>query len=273
MVASSTAVRRHPCGLLRHRLEASRDRRAPKATRSAPGRGVDGVPQVHPRPLHAGAQRRHAAPELGAALGLGWQDALVAVLQGRVHQVSSYDVEVRSASHSFRIPSVICSRSTTSATASPSRATTCSCATVSAANIATSARRAPTSPSTTWSRASKGGTTCWTNIVTCCAKHNLQKADKTLKQSGLSLRRMPFEPTPDPARPASPGGSPSPTTCTTLGSTISIGTRRWSPDRGTPPVAKPSRPRRGRAVARRPRRRTRGRRSATGSRLSAGVSF
>ncbi len=36
-----------------------------------------------------------------------WQDALVAVLQGRVHQVSSYDMEVHSATRSFRIPSVI----------------------------------------------------------------------------------------------------------------------------------------------------------------------
>ena len=43
---------------------------------------------------------------------------------------------------------------------------------------------------------SKGGTTCWTNIVTCCAKHNLQKADKTLKQSGLTLLHQPFEPSP-----------------------------------------------------------------------------
>ena len=36
-----------------------------------------------------------------------WQDALVAVFQDRVSTVINYDVEVRSASRSFPVPSVV----------------------------------------------------------------------------------------------------------------------------------------------------------------------
>ena len=125
-----------------------------------------------------------------------WQDALVAVLQGRVHQVSSYDVEVHSASQSFRIPSVISlkkyhKRNRISFTRyhvflrDSFRCQYCD--------------KREESTNLTFDHViprAKGGTTCWTNIVTCCSKHNLQKADKTLKQSGLTLRRPPFEPTP-----------------------------------------------------------------------------
>lgn len=125
-----------------------------------------------------------------------WQDALVAVLQGRVHEISSYDIEVRSATRSFKVPSVVSlktyhKRSRISFTRyhvflrDSFRCQYCD--------------RREESTNLTFDHVvprSKGGTTCWTNIVTCCAKHNLQKADKTLKQSGLSLRRQPFEPSP-----------------------------------------------------------------------------
>ncbi|MDX7952068.1 HNH endonuclease [Lichenihabitans sp. Uapishka_5] len=125
-----------------------------------------------------------------------WQDALVAVLQGRVHQVSCYDVEVRSASQAFAIPSVVSLKSY-------HRRKRISftryhvflrdgfrCQYCGKPDDSTNLTFDHVTPK------SKGGTTCWTNIVTCCARHNLQKADKTLKQSGLTLMHPPYEPTP-----------------------------------------------------------------------------
>lgn len=41
---------------------------------------------------------------------------------------------------------------------------------------------------------SKGGKVTWTNIVLACAPCNLQKGNKSLKESGMKLVRMPFEP-------------------------------------------------------------------------------
>ncbi len=42
---------------------------------------------------------------------------------------------------------------------------------------------------------SKKGKTTWENIVTCCVACNKGKADKTLKEAGLTLRRKPKKPT------------------------------------------------------------------------------
>lgn len=41
---------------------------------------------------------------------------------------------------------------------------------------------------------SKGGKDIWTNVVTCCARCNQKKDDKTLEQAGLSLLYMPYTP-------------------------------------------------------------------------------
>lgn len=40
-----------------------------------------------------------------------------------------------------------------------------------------------------------GGTTCWENIVTACSSCNGAKADMTLQQSKMKLRKMPKRPT------------------------------------------------------------------------------
>lgn len=42
---------------------------------------------------------------------------------------------------------------------------------------------------------SKGGKNTWTNCVTACSRCNSLKADKTLKESGMTLRSTPREPT------------------------------------------------------------------------------
>lgn len=41
---------------------------------------------------------------------------------------------------------------------------------------------------------SKGGKTNWENIVTSCITCNLKKGDKTLKQAGMVLKKMPTRP-------------------------------------------------------------------------------
>lgn len=42
---------------------------------------------------------------------------------------------------------------------------------------------------------SKGGKTEWENIVMACKECNAKKADKTLEQAGMKLRRPPYRPT------------------------------------------------------------------------------
>jgi len=42
--------------------------------------------------------------------------------------------------------------------------------------------------------ASKGGGKDWTNIVTACRPCNQEKANQTLEEAQISLRRLPFEP-------------------------------------------------------------------------------
>lgn len=41
---------------------------------------------------------------------------------------------------------------------------------------------------------SKGGATSWDNLVMCCLDINAKKADKTLKESGLTLLKKPVKP-------------------------------------------------------------------------------
>ena len=43
---------------------------------------------------------------------------------------------------------------------------------------------------------SKGGKNIWNNVVACCRKCNRLKADKTLEQCGLVLKKTPKEPSP-----------------------------------------------------------------------------
>ncbi len=42
---------------------------------------------------------------------------------------------------------------------------------------------------------SKGGKHVWENVVACCTSCNWKKADKTLKESGLNLKKLPEVPT------------------------------------------------------------------------------
>jgi 5-methylcytosine-specific restriction endonuclease McrA len=125
-----------------------------------------------------------------------WQDAMVAVLQDRVSALSHYDVHVRSANRSFPVPSVVAlkryhRRKHVAFTRyhvflrDDFRCQYCG-ATFPAKEL-TFDHVLPRS---------KGGTTCWGNVVTCCQRDNLFKGDKLLRDSGLKLMRLPYEPSP-----------------------------------------------------------------------------
>ena len=125
-----------------------------------------------------------------------WQDALVAVLQDRVSTVINYDVEVRSASRSFPVPSVVAlkryhkrkSVAFTRYHVFVRDAFRCQyCGDTLAAKELTFDHVVPRC---------RGGNTCWSNVVTCCQKDNLFKGSKSLKESGLRLLRAPQVPTP-----------------------------------------------------------------------------
>lgn len=41
---------------------------------------------------------------------------------------------------------------------------------------------------------SRGGENSWTNLVTCCHKCNVRKADRTPQEANMVLRKKPYEP-------------------------------------------------------------------------------
>lgn len=125
-----------------------------------------------------------------------WQDALVAVLQERVSQVATYDHEVRSVTHTFKVPSVVALKkyhkrkrvSFTRYHVFVRDSFRCQyCGQAYEPKDLTFDHVIPRS---------KGGLTNWNNVVTACQRDNLLKGDKTLKAAGLHLLRQPYQPTP-----------------------------------------------------------------------------
>ena len=125
-----------------------------------------------------------------------WQDAIVAVLQDRVSAICHYEVEVRSATQAFQVPSVVALKryhrrkhvAFTRYHVFLRDGFRCQyCGNRLDTKELTFDHVVPRS---------KGGTTCWTNVVTCCQRDNLFKGNKSLKASGLRLLRAPYEPTP-----------------------------------------------------------------------------
>jgi 5-methylcytosine-specific restriction endonuclease McrA len=125
-----------------------------------------------------------------------WQDALVAVLQDRVQAVANYDVRVRSSSRSYVVPSVVALKRYHKRTKVAFTryhvfvrdGFRCQyCGECLGAKDLTFDHVVPRC---------RGGHTSWTNVVTCCQRDNLYKGSKSLKESGLHLKRTPFEPTP-----------------------------------------------------------------------------
>ncbi|MBI1492173.1 HNH endonuclease [Halocynthiibacter styelae] len=124
-----------------------------------------------------------------------WQTAFVAVHQERVVQIKTYDdVEVHSATASFEVPAVVALKNFhkrkqvgfTRYNLFLRDEFRCQyCGERFAVKDLTFDHVVPRS---------KGGGSNWHNIVACCSKDNLRKANRTPKQAGMKLLREPYEP-------------------------------------------------------------------------------
>ena len=121
-----------------------------------------------------------------------WQEAIKAAVLERVQVVAEYDQVVRSQRQVFRIPSVVVLKEFIH----PQKRVAFtrfnlflrdgfSCQYCSAKGELTFDHVVARS---------RGGITSWENVVAACSPCNLHKANKTLKQSGLHLGRMPRQP-------------------------------------------------------------------------------
>lgn len=121
-----------------------------------------------------------------------WQEAVKAVWLDRVQIVAEYDDFVHSPSISIRIPSVVVLRDYVK----PQKRVAFtrfnlflrdhfSCQYCAAKGDLTFDHVVPRA---------RGGVTSWENVVAACSRCNLRKGSKSLRQSGLSLRRAPRQP-------------------------------------------------------------------------------
>jgi 5-methylcytosine-specific restriction endonuclease McrA len=121
-----------------------------------------------------------------------WQEAVKAAFLDRVEIVAEYDEWVRSPSHAIRIPSVVVLKDYVRPQKRVAftrfnlflRDEFC-CQYCGARGDLTFDHVVPRS---------RGGTTTWENVVAACSGCNLRKANKSLRASGMSLRRPPRQP-------------------------------------------------------------------------------
>jgi len=124
-----------------------------------------------------------------------WQEAIKAVCLERVQILAEYDAVVRSQKSEFRIPSVVVLKEFVKPQKRVAftrfnlflRDEFC-CQYCGAKGDLTFDHVVPRS---------KGGVTSWENVVAACSPCNLKKANKTLKQVGMTLKRPPRAPPPD----------------------------------------------------------------------------
>lgn len=121
-----------------------------------------------------------------------WQDAIKAAWLDRVDIVAEYDEYVRSPSTQIRIPSVVVLKDYVK----PQKRVAFtrfnlflrdefSCQYCGAKGDLTFDHVVPRA---------RGGVTSWENVVAACSRCNLKKGSRSLKQSGLSLRKPPRQP-------------------------------------------------------------------------------
>lgn len=124
-----------------------------------------------------------------------WQEAIKAVFLDRVTILAEYEQVVRSQRSAIRIPSVVVLKDYVKPQKRVAftrfnlflRDEFC-CQYCSSRGDLTFDHVVPRS---------KGGVTSWENVVAACSPCNLRKGNKSLKQSGLYLRRAPHQPTPE----------------------------------------------------------------------------
>ena len=123
-----------------------------------------------------------------------WQEAVKAAFLDRVTILAEYDAVVRSPSTEIKIPSVVVLKDYVK----PAKSVAFTrfnlflrdgftCQYCGAQGEMTFDHVVPRA---------RGGRTTWENVVASCGPCNLRKGSRTLKQSGLSLRRPPRRPTP-----------------------------------------------------------------------------
>ncbi|NHF74058.1 HNH endonuclease [Paracoccus xiamenensis] len=121
-----------------------------------------------------------------------WQEAIKAVFLDRVSIIAEYDEEVRSQRQAFRIPSVVVLKDFVK----PQKRVAFTrfnlflrdgfeCQYCGSKGDLTFDHVVPRS---------RGGVTSWENVVAACSPCNLRKANRSLRHSGLSLRRAPGRP-------------------------------------------------------------------------------
>lgn len=121
-----------------------------------------------------------------------WQESIKAVCMDRVLIAAEYDATVRSQRHEMRIPSVVVLKDYVK----PRKRVAFtrfnlflrdefSCQYCGARHDLTFDHVVPRA---------LGGVTSWENVVAACAPCNLKKGSKTLRQSGMRLRRPPRRP-------------------------------------------------------------------------------
>ncbi len=121
-----------------------------------------------------------------------WQEAIKAVFADRVTILAEYDTEVRSQRMALRIPSVVVLKDYVK----PQKRVAFTrfnlflrdefrCQYCGAQSDLTFDHVLPRS---------RGGVTSWENVVAACAPCNLRKANKSLKQAGMSLFAAPRAP-------------------------------------------------------------------------------
>ncbi len=124
-----------------------------------------------------------------------WQEAVKAAWLDRVQIIAEYDTTVRSPSTEIRLPSVVVLKDYVkpAKTAAFTRFNLFlrdefTCQYCGARGDMTFDHILPRS---------RGGRTTWENVVAACPPCNLRKGNKTLRQSGMSLRHPTMRPTPD----------------------------------------------------------------------------
>ncbi len=124
-----------------------------------------------------------------------WQEAIKAVFLDRVTILAEYEQVVRSQRSAIRIPSVVVLKDYVKPQKRVAftrfnlflRDEFC-CQYCSSKGDLTFDHVVPRS---------KGGVTSWENVVAACSPCNLRKGNKSLKQSGMHLRRAPHQPGPE----------------------------------------------------------------------------
>ncbi len=124
-----------------------------------------------------------------------WQEAIKAAVLDRVTVLAEYDQVIHSQRHDFRLPSVVVLKEFLQ----PQKRVAFTrfnlflrdqftCQYCGGKGDLTFDHVLPRS---------RGGITSWENVVAACSPCNLRKGNKTLKQSGLSLRHLPRAPSPE----------------------------------------------------------------------------